>query len=51
METGDKIVRPNIELPNWLWKEVQKAAIDRDIPAKQLVAEVMADYLGAKHAA
>ena len=45
-EKGDRLVRPHIELRDSLWREVQKAAIDQGISAREFVAIVLAEKLG-----
>ena len=44
-EKRDRLIRPHIELRDSLWREVQKAAIDQGISAREFVAIVLAEKL------
>lgn len=49
--TDGKTVRPNIEWPVEVWKEVKKASIDADAKSPgQFVVEKMAQLVGFKAA-
>lgn len=48
--TDGKTIRPNIEWPLPIWREVKKAAIDADKNPGKFVVEKMAEALGIKAA-
>lgn len=48
---GTTVVRPNIVWPVSIWKQVRKIAIDKGIPAGQLVVDAVVEHLQLEKAA
>jgi metal-responsive CopG/Arc/MetJ family transcriptional regulator len=46
--TKEAIARATLRLPQSLWDAVQHRAIDERIPASELVAQALREYLMAK---
>lgn len=47
---SERTVRPNIELPLSLWKELKKAAIDRDTIPTKLLEDLVSEFLSKQEA-